>query len=156
MSHHTLEQVELTNMAAVIDRKNHKVLVQERVKSWCGIAFPGGHVEKGESVVLSTIREIKEETGLLIKNLKSCGIKDWYEKDQNKRYIVFLYCTEDFSGELREETPEGKVFWVDLDHLPQEKLSSGFIEMAEMMLGQRVASEFYYEIDNEDWKKKFY
>lgn len=63
MTYHELERVELTNMCAIIDEKNKKVLVQERKKTWPGLAFPGGHVEKGEAIVPSTIREIKEETG---------------------------------------------------------------------------------------------
>ena len=69
MTYHELEQVELTNMCAIIDEKNHKVLVQERKKSWTGIAFPGGHLEKGEALIPSTIREIKEETGLNISQI---------------------------------------------------------------------------------------
>ncbi|MDU1525301.1 MAG: hypothetical protein E7L30_06665 [Lactococcus lactis] len=46
----------------------------------------------------STIREIKEETGLDISNLKPCGIKDWFEPKKNRRYMVFLYSTTTFSG----------------------------------------------------------
>lgn len=41
--------------------------------------FPGGHVEKGESIVQSVIREIQEETGLIVSNIVPCGIKDWYD-----------------------------------------------------------------------------
>ena len=52
------------------------ILVQDRVsKSWGGVTFPGGHIEKGESIVESVIREIKEETGLDIKKPKICGVK---------------------------------------------------------------------------------
>nr|WP_259761222.1 hypothetical protein [Lactococcus lactis] len=40
MTYHELEQVELTNMCAIIDEKTHKVLVQERKKSWIGMLFP--------------------------------------------------------------------------------------------------------------------
>ena len=155
MSQHELEQVELTNMCAIIDEKNQKVLVQERKKSWTGIAFPGGHVEKGEALVPSTIREIKEETGLDISHLRLCGIKNWFEADKNRRYMVFLYATRDFSGELIAETDEGKVFWQEINHLGDLKLASGFAEMAEMMLHPSY-SEFIYEIDGEVWEKKFY
>ena len=56
--------VELTNMVMVTDETTGRVLVQERVKSWKGLSFPGGHVEPGESFVDSAVREIKEETGL--------------------------------------------------------------------------------------------
>ncbi len=59
------EITELTNMCMVYD--GTKVLVQDRVsKSWCGLAFPGGHVDKGESFSDAVIREIYEETGLTI------------------------------------------------------------------------------------------
>ena len=35
-----------------------KILVQDRIKSWCGIAFPGGHIEEHESIVDSVIRNL--------------------------------------------------------------------------------------------------
>lgn len=155
MSEHELERVELTNMCAIIDEKTQKVVVQERIKSWMGISFPGGHVEKGEALVPSTIREIKEETGLDIRHLKLCGIKNWFEPDKNRRYMVFLYSTTDFSGELIEETSEGKVYWEKIERLPELNLASGFAEMAQMMLGSSY-TEFSYEIKQERWTKKFY
>ena len=47
--------------------KGDKILVIDRVKSdWPGLSFPGGHVEKGETLEESVIREMKEETGLTL------------------------------------------------------------------------------------------
>ena len=58
------ETVELTNMCMVEDGKGN-VLVQNRLgPNWSGIVYPGGHVEAGESITASVIREIREETGL--------------------------------------------------------------------------------------------
>ena len=80
--------VELTNMCMIYDDQGN-VLVEEKVgKDYKGIVFPGGHIENGEPIVDSVIREIYEETGLTVSNLELCGVKDWVKEDGN-RYIVF-------------------------------------------------------------------
>lgn len=126
--------VELTNMVMVQDKSTGKVLVQERVKSWKGISFPGGHVEAGESFVDSAIREVREETGLDIRNLQSCGVIHWSHNRNFNRYIVFLYKTTDFSGELLPETEEGRVFWADPEEVKTMNLSSNFANYLPMFL----------------------
>lgn len=62
--------------------------MQERVKSRCGITFPGGHVENGESFYESAVREVWEETGLKIRNLKSCGVIHWNNSKTGDRYTA--------------------------------------------------------------------
>ncbi len=127
---HSYEKAELTNMCMVYDDGGN-ILVQNRVsKSWSGITFPGGHIEKGESIVESVIREVKEETGLDIKNPKICGVKQW-QTDDNVRYIVFFYKTKEFSGELKSSS-EGDVFWIKSEELSNYNLASDFHEMFEI------------------------
>ena len=61
------EKVKLTNMCMIYDNDGN-VVVQDKInKSWGGITFPGGHIEKQESFVDSVVREVKEETGLKAK-----------------------------------------------------------------------------------------
>ncbi len=74
-----MEKVKLTNMCMIIDEKKNQVLVQDRIKDWNGFTFPGGKIKLGEAIVPATIREVQEETGLTVSNLKFCGIKDWYD-----------------------------------------------------------------------------
>ena len=65
-------KIKLTNMCMI--EKDDMVLVQLREKKdWPGITFPGGKVEKQESIYASCIREVKEETGLDVKHLSFSG-----------------------------------------------------------------------------------
>jgi 8-oxo-dGTP diphosphatase len=137
-----MAKVELTNMCMIYDKTNNRVLVQDRIKSWKGISFPGGHIEAGESIVESTIREIKEETGLTISDLEPCGIIHWYNDETGDRYFVFNYKTEVFSGELLERTHEGNVFWVNKDDLLKLNLSEGLEERLPMFLEGRYSEGF--------------
>jgi 8-oxo-dGTP diphosphatase len=113
-------------MVMVQDKNKGLVLVIDRVKKWKGLSFPGGHMEKGESAVDSAIRETKEETGLDIKNLKLCGIVNWYNPDTHARYIEFLYKTSDFSGNIINGTDEGKVFWIHPDEILGKTYANNF------------------------------
>ncbi len=94
-------KIELTNMCLIYDK--NRVLVQEKhglnKKYMGGLVFPGGHVEPDESLLDSVIREMKEETGLTIYNPQPCGFKNWIQED-GIRYIVLLYKTDQFEGEL--------------------------------------------------------
>ncbi len=123
-----MPKVELTNMVMVQDKETGKVVVQNRLKSWKGISFPGGHVNQGESITDSAVREVKEETGLDIKNLIPCGLVHWCHKQTDDRYFEFFYKTTDFSGRLIEGTDEGKVFWADFDKILLMELSQNFSE----------------------------
>ena len=68
-----VERTVLTNMCMVTD--GSRVLVQQRSDpKWPGIVFPGGHVEPGESFVDSTVREVYDETGLTVSNLRGRGL----------------------------------------------------------------------------------
>lgn len=143
---HLPEQVILSNMCMIVN--GSKVLVQQRVKSWTGVAFPGGHVEKHESIVDSTIREIKEETGLSISNLKLCGIKQWFKDDI--RYVCFLFKSDTFEGEVTSND-EGRNFWVERDELKNYVLASNFEIMLEVFEKEQYI-EHYHERMYDDSK----
>ena len=139
-----MEEVELTNMCMVCDGKGN-VLVQNKKgdRTWHGWNFPGGHVEQGEFVTPSVIREVREETGLTIENPKLCGIKEFQKEQVGKRFIVFLYVASRFSGELRSSA-EGDVFWYPLSELKRSKeLADGFSEMLPVFTSDEISEVFY-------------
>ena len=142
-----IERVELANMCMICD--GTRVLVQDRKKSWRGVTFPGGHVEPGESFVDSVIREVKEETGLEIGNVQLCGIKQYVPEVGNEeydRYIVLLYKTSTFSGELKS-SDEGRVFWIEREKLNSYTMPHGFDTMVEVFENESL-SENYWAYQN--------
>ena len=136
------EKAIFTNMC-MIENEQGQILVQDRQNlSWPGITFPGGHVELKESFHDAVVREIEEETGLHIKNPLLCGIKQ-FQTDQDERYVVLLYKTNSFSGELKS-SDEGEVFWIEKDQLPDYKLAIDFLKMYQVFVDEKI-SEFYYD-----------
>ncbi len=144
-------EVELTNMCMVY--RGDEVLIQNRrpEHGWPGVTFPGGHVEPGESVTQSVIREVFEETGLMLAGPRLCGIKDWIE-DDGSRYIVFLYKCDTFSGELKS-SEEGEVFWTNRDGLSSMNLSSGMEETFRVFFEDNISELSYYRKNPDmDWQ----
>ena len=140
-----MEEVELTNMCMICDGKGN-VLVQDKKNhpTWHGWNFPGGHVEAGEYITPSVIREMEEETGLVIEKPRLCGIKEFHKSKDGKRYIVFLYVANHYRGELKSSN-EGDVFWYPLSELRASgKLIDGFEEMLSVFTQDDV-SEVYYQ-----------
>ena len=138
----------LTNMCMIYD--GDRILVQNRRNpDWPGITFPGGHVEPGESFVDSVIREIKEETGLEISNPELCGVKQFTYKNGTVRYIVFLYRTHNYSGELKA-SEEGEVFWISKNQLGEYTVAEGFEEIYEVFVRDDLTENFHW-IENGEW-----
>ena len=149
---HELERVELTCACMLEDGKSN-VLVQERIDpGWPGIAFPGGHVEPGESFAASVIREMEEETGLRIRSPRLCGVKHW--SMEQGRYIVFFYRAKDYSGELRD-CEEGRNFWISTEALRSAKLASGFGDNLRVFFEDEL-DELHYEKRDGEWLTRYY
>ena len=141
------ENVELTVLCLI--HKDDAYLLQNRIKNdWKGYTLPGGHIEKGESFVDAVIREMKEETGLTIFNPRLCGVKQF--PIENGRYIVLLFETDRFEGELKS-SDEGEMFWVKKADLPTVDLVNDFYDLLSVMLDENL-SEFQYVIDGDEWK----
>lgn len=116
-----------TTCVMIEDLATNKVLVQNRKKKYPGYSFPGGHVERGESFYDCAMREVKEETGLDVRNLKYCGAVHWVDRETDERYICYMYKTTEFEGELIADSDEGEHFWFGVKELfetPKEKLST--------------------------------
>ncbi|MCD7847848.1 MAG: 8-oxo-dGTP diphosphatase [Oscillospiraceae bacterium] len=141
------ENVELTVLCLI--HRGDELLLQDRLaEDWKGYTLPGGHIDPGESIVDAVIREMQEETGLTITNPHLCGVKQF--PIENGRYIVFLFETSHFSGQLKS-SDEGAMHWIRREKLHEVKLVDDFDELLKVMLDDSL-TEFQYVVDENEWK----
>lgn len=126
-----MSKIILTTMVKIY-RPNGDFLVLNRIKNdWPGITFPGGHVEINETIEECAIREIKEETGLEISSLESCGYIEWNIVSEQTRHLSMLFKTKDFKGELTDSN-EGHLFWTNLEDVKNHPFSNDFEKILEL------------------------
>ncbi len=107
---------ELTTLCYI--EKDNKYLMMHRVKKendinkdkYIGV---GGHFEYGESPDECLMREVKEETGLLLRRYRPRGIITFIYGNDIVEYM-HLYTADDFTGTMTD-CNEGDLVWVDKD-----------------------------------------
>lgn len=80
---------------------------------------PGGKREPGEGLFECVRREIKEETGLEIKNIRLAATGNAYLKDINQELLISVVTADYASGELQKESEIGKLAWLSLKEISQ-------------------------------------
>ncbi len=149
-------QVILTNMCLIEDEKGNIVMqIRDPQRyTWSGAALPGGHIEEKESLHQAVVREVYEETGLTIRNPKLVGMKHWHTVD-GIRYLVFLYRTNDFSGELRS-SEEGEVKWVSRNDLDNIELAYDLKNLLRVFDEEKLSEMFYSKRLENDFIREFW
>ncbi|CAD2225589.1 MutT/nudix family protein [Pseudoalteromonas sp. 3J6] len=107
---------------AVIVMHDNKILLGERIgahgaNTW---ATPGGHLEFGETVEQCAAREVVEETGLNVTNIRKLDFTNDIFSAENKHYIT-LYVQADYEGgEVINKEPHKCLQWrwCDINDLP--------------------------------------
>jgi len=102
--------------------REQKLLLGERLTKnqencW---QFPGGHLENNESVSACAQREVLEETGLQIKDLRHLGFTNKPFAVAQKNYLTLLVSCEYESGQAQVLEPEkcARWQWFDYQKLP--------------------------------------
>lgn len=125
--------VELTTLCWIENQKG-EVLLQERTKKdWPGYTFPGGHVLAGESLIAGVIREVLEETGLVIAP-EFLGLAEWLAPDGIKREMAALFkttVTKNFTC-----ATEGNLTWQAKEQLKTIPLAGTLGELLPIFTGE--------------------
>ncbi|TKI72821.1 NUDIX domain-containing protein [Lysinibacillus mangiferihumi] len=125
----------LPGSVVIILNEQNEVLLQKRHDGYWGL--PGGLMDLGESFEEVAKREVFEETGLVVENLKLLNVfsgSKYYLKVPNgdELYsVTAVYYTRDVSGDMKIDYSESeKMQYFSINNLPNELTDEyrGFIE----------------------------
>lgn len=115
-------------------------------------SFPGGKLEKGESLFECVYREVRDETGYSLKKAECLGRFDLEETknvDSPDRFSVaenmhvYVFASKEFSGELCSAEGEVEAFWIDKDKIPYSKMrDNDKVWLPEALSGKRFHKSF--------------
>lgn len=83
-------------------------------------SFPGGRVEKNETIRQAVIREVQEELGLAIDENDLEFVHTFYRKGEHELVACIFKCTK-WQGRPLNKEPEKheELQWLDFDNLPE-------------------------------------
>jgi len=119
--------MQLATLCYVISNNNTLMLYRNKKKDdyhrgkWNGL---GGKFEPGETPEECAIREVSEESGLIMKNPKMKGFITFPLFDGVKDWYVFLFTANEFEGTLIDSN-EGSLEWIPNDKLLELNLWEG-------------------------------
>lgn len=84
-------------------------------------SLPGGHLEFNEEVEDCAVREVQEETGILIKNIRKATFTNDIFIKEGKHYVTVFLISDFDSGEVKIMEPDKceKWEWFEWNKLPQ-------------------------------------
>lgn len=105
----------------VLSPDGHSILLIERQRdpyagSW---ALPGGFMDMDESADEAAIRELKEETGLVVSEVAQIGAYSSVDRDPRGRVVTVAFFANASSDEIVAGDDAADARWFDLKKLPE-------------------------------------
>jgi len=140
-----------THATVTIIIDNDKVLLQKKTQGrfgegkWNG---PGGKLKPGETPEECAMREVKEETGLRVRDVRLHGaLKHYFGDVDEPTWVVYQFAATDYKGDIKE-SEEGELRWFPVDEIPYEEMWQDDEHWLPLLLeGKRFEGEFHFNKD---------
>lgn len=116
--------------AVVVDREGKVLLLEHLLRPYSGWGFPGGFIDRGETPEAAVIREVREETGIEITDVRLIEVRTV------DRHLEFIYSAR---GEGPGEILSSEI--LDLRWYTAEEVPAGLTRRERRILEQVLAGE---------------
>jgi nucleoside triphosphatase len=107
-------------VGALIFNDQDQLLIVKTHKWHGNYTIPGGHVELGEHLIEALEREIREETGLQLRDAKFVCYQEFVYDEcfwQDRHFVFFDFLCRVNSGQVQLNDEAEAFVWVDLDQV---------------------------------------
>lgn len=86
----------------------------------------GGKLERDEDVASGMMREIREETGLVVTSMKLRGTVCWVDFGPKKQdWLAFVFIVDGYTGTPARDNEEGTLQWVAVEQIGELPMWQG-------------------------------
>lgn len=129
-------------VSAIIYDEEENILTVKNVNGYWEL--PGGAVEKGEHLQQAVIREVKEETGYVVKVNELHSVREAFFQDKKHHALIITFFAEMIGGEMNILDPDHdieEVKWVSTQTF--QKLNPKLFHM--LKLNQQTKAFYDFE-----------
>ena len=106
-------------VAAIVERDNRFLMVEERISGRLVLNQPAGHLEDGETLVEAVIRETREETAWRFRPDALVGTYLWRSPVDGRSFLRFAFCGTVDDHHAQQPLDEGilRALWMTHEQL---------------------------------------
>ncbi len=123
----------------VLHKNGNVLLIKKPTNRY---SMPGGKGEHYEIPIRTAKREFMEETGLRLSHVSLKVVADIIYQEKNLE--MYVYYSESFSGNLKVESEEGVLEWINIDKLKDLEMYPSDLEIIEYCLNNNESTNMSY------------